>query len=404
LEGDVDQDGHQVPEDCDDNAADIYPGAPEVCDDIDQDCDGDLVASFPDLDGDGTPDCIDDDVDGDGVLGSEDCNDQDPSVGEYGALGCPYPWFAGIGSCRDAAQRYGEPLAGDDDDSAPGEDPAIGTTALSGFYEVLAPGENVPITVYCDMGHSGGGWTLVLIAAADGVDTWTWGSSQLLTNITAPIGDLASQAPDFASAVDFKSPTYHTLLFTDLLFIHHSAYTNPAGEDFPFETWAAYDEVGDASETLPAFMLGQVAPSCLEEWVLNGSAFVSPEAQATAYPMSAGTVTQSGALCDTNLYFHLGGHNTYQGRECDNPANPLAPHSYGPAWAAVLGPDTHYTNCGSGPGWSSLGPGANHAFASVADPLDESLIELPGLGFGEALGLNLADSGTGINHLRMYIR
>jgi hypothetical protein len=45
--------------DCDDADATIYPDAEDACDEIDQDCDGDLVEDFFDSDDDGTPDCVD---------------------------------------------------------------------------------------------------------------------------------------------------------------------------------------------------------------------------------------------------------------------------------------------------------------------------------------------------------
>jgi hypothetical protein len=45
--------------DCDDGDSSIFPGAEEVCDDIDQDCDGDLSETFTDLDDDALPDCVD---------------------------------------------------------------------------------------------------------------------------------------------------------------------------------------------------------------------------------------------------------------------------------------------------------------------------------------------------------
>ena len=45
--------------DCDDFDASVYPEASEICDAIDQDCDGDIAEDFSDLDGDGEPDCID---------------------------------------------------------------------------------------------------------------------------------------------------------------------------------------------------------------------------------------------------------------------------------------------------------------------------------------------------------
>ena len=404
LDGDVDQDGYSVPEDCADDDAAIHPGATEICDDIDQDCDDDLVAGFSDLDGDRMPDCADDDVDGDGVPGVDDCDDLDVGVGQFGAHECPYPWQQGIQSCADALTFWGV-SAGDDDDSAAGS--AEGITAASGVYEVKLPNASSAESVYCDMERHGGGWTLALIASDDGQDTWTWADSQLLTNIPAPIGSLSDQPLDFAAATDLKAPAYHALNFSDLLFVHHSIYSGAGGLSTPFETWAAYDGVGDGSETLPVFMLGQVAPSCLPWALSSGPLYVNPEAQATAYPMSAGTLVASGALCFTHLYFHLGGHNTYQGRNCDDVPHTLWPHSYGPSWAAVVGPDTYYSACASGPGWSSLGLGSNHiasANAGVVDVVDESLVELPGLGFGLALGLNVAESGTGINHLRMYIR
>ena len=56
--------------DCDDSNPDVFPGATETCNEIDDDCNGIVDDGFPDTDGDGTPDCLDteecDGIDNDG--------------------------------------------------------------------------------------------------------------------------------------------------------------------------------------------------------------------------------------------------------------------------------------------------------------------------------------------------
>jgi len=79
---DLDDDGDGADEsvDCDDNDPARYPSATESCDAVDSDCDGSLVDEFGDLDGDGDPDCTDPDADGDGVDAPADCDDADPAA------------------------------------------------------------------------------------------------------------------------------------------------------------------------------------------------------------------------------------------------------------------------------------------------------------------------------------
>ena len=66
-EVDADGDGAVSSLDCDDNDASAYPGATEVCDDIDNNCDG-VVDEGYDIDGDGWTTC------------AGDCDDNDKSI------------------------------------------------------------------------------------------------------------------------------------------------------------------------------------------------------------------------------------------------------------------------------------------------------------------------------------
>lgn len=54
---DLDQDGYTADVDCGDNDPERYPGAPERCNGLDDDCDGQLARNEQDDDGDGVADC-----------------------------------------------------------------------------------------------------------------------------------------------------------------------------------------------------------------------------------------------------------------------------------------------------------------------------------------------------------
>ena len=56
--GDNDGDGWEAPVDCDDDRAESYPGATELCDGLDNDCDGAPAGFEQDGDGDGEMDCL----------------------------------------------------------------------------------------------------------------------------------------------------------------------------------------------------------------------------------------------------------------------------------------------------------------------------------------------------------
>jgi hypothetical protein len=73
CEADKDGDGVANEDDCAPLNPDVYPGAEEVCDELDNDCDFVVDEGFADSDADGLKDCVDLDDDNDGDQDETDC-------------------------------------------------------------------------------------------------------------------------------------------------------------------------------------------------------------------------------------------------------------------------------------------------------------------------------------------
>jgi hypothetical protein len=225
-------------------------------------------------------------------------------------------------------------------------------------------GSGEPFEVYCEMDKDGGGWTLAMVSSDDGQHTWTWNQRTLMTTNTTLVGDVHQRNKDF------KSRALHALPFKDLLFLHA-----PSGE------WAAYASVGNGSMSAASFMAAINAPVC------------DPSLAGNGYPLTAGTLTKRGLLCDTDLYFHLGDFDGLGSVEyCRRArADESQDSTYGPGWNIGYNGGCPFDD----PSSASFGPDIHPRHVSQ---------EIGDVGFGFALGLNSGATGTATNYIHMYIR
>ena len=110
---DNDQDGYLSIDDCDDNNANVHPGAAEICDGLDNDCDG-IVDGESDVDQDGIADNCDPDDDNDGIADNADLCANTPAGNKVDVSGCTDNDQDGYSPQRSSTDNLFDP---DDDQS-----------------------------------------------------------------------------------------------------------------------------------------------------------------------------------------------------------------------------------------------------------------------------------------------
>jgi hypothetical protein len=142
-------------EDCDDNDIDVLPGAIEVCNAIDDNCDTVTDEGF-DFDLDFVTSCGPD-----GIAGNADDDCDDLDINAYPGA----PEACGGGTDLNCDSVLPDPCGGDDCADILATNP----TSPSGTYTVDPAGNGVGFDAYCDMTTDSGGWTMVLRTTDDGL-------------------------------------------------------------------------------------------------------------------------------------------------------------------------------------------------------------------------------------------
>ncbi len=289
-----------------------------------------------------------------------DCDDGNPCSKDScdAAKGCQHGMLDGVKCGAAGLCKKGQCIAGTKDHPATScsELRDLKTGAKTGLHWIDPDGKGgkgAPYQVVCDMGHDGGGWTLVAVSSSDGQNNWTWNNRTYWTTNTKTFG-----SPTAANK-DLKSPAYHVLPVQEVLFIHR-----------PSQVWTTY-LVGDGKSTLAAILTAFGGPKCLDP-AKDGFAKV------------AGNLKVAGKLCNDKLY--------WSPLDKDGSANcGDNEHTYGPAFN---GRDNSVSCHFDDPGTSGgLGPLFNNGN-----------LEYPALGFGRALGLNTGKANAAENYIQVYVR
>ncbi|MFT7624946.1 MAG: hypothetical protein ACI9WU_004137 [Myxococcota bacterium] len=262
-----------------------------------------------------------------------DCDDGDPCTQDA----CLDGTCSGSGSCPISCQQHGQ--------ANPESASALVTIDPDG------PGGSSAFETRCEHGLAGGGWTQIMTIAQDGQDTWTWNNKEFFDSDQATFGTAGVNG-------DFKSEAMHQVAMTDLLFVHG-----------PSNTWAEYADVGSGTS--------------FQAYVTSLGADNACYSAGAGHPLTEGTLTVAGTLCDTSLYFNPYDHDGV----C--PPTGLANNAWGPAWSGAFNEACPLDD----PGRSALGP-------------DEAIPDQEGaLGFAFLLDGTVGDGpDDGSNHIKVYVR